>query len=312
MLARSLGLLSAALTVALCALAPAMASAAEEGGEEVSVQFAVPASHGYEILVLGTGFAENEIERREGPGEAVLYVAKGRHRVALYRTTALVTETSVEADFGALGRIDLDLAKTGKKGKARAPGGICGRDVIPYEKTTYHGVFEFHGEEGFADASASRIPVSPQPWVDLICANHYQVKWERGPDALGASLSYKRKAGTGGRVGLEVTKSRPGGRTLVTAGTLEKRDGVTIARQVEVLVGAGSFRYKRFLDRATVRPPGPFAGSATFRRHAKPQNRFLGNLTVDLPGRADVPLAGPGLHPTLVPASWSVQGPVFR
>lgn len=312
MLARCLGLVSAALALALCALLPAIGSAADEEAEEVSVQFAVPASHGYEILVFGTRFAENEIERREGPGEAVLYVAKGRHRIALYQTTATVTETSFEADFGTLGRIDLDLVKTGKKGKVRAPAGMCRGEVIPYEKTTYHGVFEFHGEEGFTEASATRIPVSPKAWADLICANHYQVSWERGADALGASLSAKRKGGIDGPVGLELTKSRPGGRTLVSASTSEERDGIAIGRLVEVVVGAGSFRYDRSLDRATVRLPAPFSGSATFRRHAKPQNRFLGDLTVDLPGRADVPLVRPGLRLTLVPARWSVQEPVFR
>lgn len=311
MLARCLGWGSAALVVALCALAPAAWAADEE--EEVSAQFAVPGTHGYKILVFGARFAENEIEGREGPGEVVLYVAKGQHRIAFYQTTAIVTETSFEADLGALGRIDLDLVKTGKRGKARAPLGACDGDVIPYEKTTYHGTFEFHGEEGFTEASATRIPVSPQPWIDLICANHYEVDREKlGSDALGANLSVKRKFGAHDLVGFELTKDRPGGRTLARAATTEERDGIAISRLVEVVVGAGSFRYDGSLDRATVRLPGPFTGSATFRRHAKPRNGFLGKLTVDLPGRADVPLAGPGLHPTLVPATWSVEPPEFR
>lgn len=85
----------------------------------------------------------------------------------------------------------------------------------------------------------------------------------------------------------------------------EKRGKIWIERDIETVVGAGAFRYDPRLRVATVSPPAPFDGSATFRREAPRRNRWTGNLTVDMPGRADTPLAEPGFRLSLVHASWS-------
>lgn len=64
----------------------------------------------------------------------------------------------------------------------------------------------------------------------------------------------------------------------------------------------GDFTYDRRLRTATVHPPAPFAGSARFDLGKKAGQRWGGDLTVDLPGRAGVPLTGPALRATLVPS----------
>jgi hypothetical protein len=53
----------------------------------------------------------------------------------------------------------------------------------------------------------------------------------------------------------------------------------------------------RFLGRVA-----PFAGSARFDLEAKAGRRWSGDLTVDMPGRADVSLTGPPLRASLSPS----------
>jgi hypothetical protein len=50
---------------------------------------------------------------------------------------------------------------------------------------------------------------------------------------------------------------------------------------------------------ATVEPPSPFTGSATFQRESKTDFSWAGNLAAELPGIGEVPLAGPNFESAL-------------
>lgn len=302
----------AAGVLVLCLLAPTAAWGGDEEPEEVSMHFSLRGSHGYRILVYATSYAEDEIERQEAPGEVSVFAIKGRQQFATYRAAATVTETGLEADLGTLGRIDLDLRMSGKEGRVRAPA-PCNGSTEGFEKGVYRGTFEFRGEEGFTNVRASRIPVSPQAIVNLICSNQFEVETEElPPGSSGAGLGIELPGRNGGRVAFEVTKSRPDGRTLVRAAVAEKRRGIEISRGVEFLSGDEAFSYDGALSAASVDLPTPFSGVATYRRDVAAARRWTGSLIVDLPGRAGLHLVRPRMKPTLVPAAWSVEPPEFR
>jgi hypothetical protein len=61
------------------------------------------------------------------------------------------------------------------------------------------------------------------------------------------------------------------------------------------------FSYDSRLRLALVTPPGPFSGTARFDGAAKGGQRWSGDLSVDMPGRSDVPLTGPLLRASLSP-----------
>lgn len=82
----------------------------------------------------------------------------------------------------------------------------------------------------------------------------------------------------------------------------EYSSGISIQRFTSQWVPGVAFRYDRRLRTATVRPPAPFAGSAKFDLGKKAGQRWSGDLTVDMPGRAGVPLTGPALRATLSPS----------
>jgi hypothetical protein len=274
-LGKRLGGVAAVLVLALCALPSSVALGGEGEDEGASTLFSVKASRGYEAVVSA------QSERDDGRGEVSILLFDRSHRhVAYYQGKGIVTDTTLKAEFGVLGRIDLTLRRSGKEGTVRAPA-PCNGSMGGYEKATYRGRFVFRGEEGFTTVRAKRIAVSPQGWANLVCSNHFEVESkELEPGAVGA--------------------------------TLAARYGITITRTVGFLADAASFDYDSSFSSASVDLPAPFSGSAVYRRDARPAERWVGNLSVDLPGRANVSLVRPDVGTTLLPAVWSVEGPEFE
>ena len=307
MLGRLLG--GVAVALVLAAWVPPATTLAVEEDESVSAVLSLKASHGYRLMVLADNDGDDPGQVQ---GNVIILAFNHRHkRSAAYLTKGVVTTEKLKVDLGKLGRIDLGLVKSGKEVKARAPA-PCNREMFEYEKTSYRGSFVFRGEAGYTSVRASRVPVSPQLWINLVCSNHFEVKAEELPPATrGARLGAELRGKGAGGTKFEVVRNRPGGRTLVSAVVSERRHGIAIARGTEFLTGGATFAYDSSLSTASVDLPAPFSGSASYRRDAKPSHRWEGNLTVDLPGRPNVPLVRPGLRPTLVPAIWSVEPPSF-
>ena len=101
---------------------------------------------------------------------------------------------------------------------------------------------------------------------------------------------------------LQANKNRPQARTRLEIESHVVQAGIAISRSRTVWVGADAFAFDPTLRTAALGPPAPFAGSAEFRRSASPSKRWGGDLSVDLPGRSDVPLTGPGVEATLARA----------
>jgi hypothetical protein len=94
-------------------------------------------------------------------------------------------------------------------------------------------------------------------------------------------------------------KSKPGlNGTSFSATIIESiQRGFAVFRSIQVTAGLTAFSdvssHGR-VDEATVTPPAPFSGSATYRRAvAKKSETWLGSLAGDFPGLGTVSLAGP-------------------
>lgn len=101
---------------------------------------------------------------------------------------------------------------------------------------------------------------------------------------------------------MSVSKSRPDAAARISVGVSEYNGGIAIERYTGLRMSSGCFTFDRRLRTATVRPPAPFAGVASFDRGKKAGQRWSGDLTVDMPGRANVPLTGTVLRAFLVPS----------
>jgi len=256
--------------------------------------FEVDASNGYSIFAVASN------QRADGRGEVVLIVS-GKHAGALYVAPAQLTATGLEADLGALGTISLEASPSGRKKSFRTR---CEEgSKVTYEPQLYRGSFEFHGEEGYTDA-ATATPRERIPHLYRSECGTYGSLEVGGGDVPGAGL---RLHSGRGKLKLDLTarKNGPGKRTRLQVGVEEERAGISISREASRWVGADAFTYDPLLRTAVLAPPAPFSGSGSFHRNAAAPNRWGGDLTVDLPGRSDIPLTGRSVKATIVSGCWS-------
>ena len=288
----------ALLAAAIVFLAVPTHSTATDSDLKYAYAFKLPASNGYEILA----FAANQ--RADGRGKIVLLVTHGREG-ATYVSPATLTATSIAADLGALGKVDLTVSSSGRTKRLRQK---CGDDprTVTYEPPNFSGSFEFHGEEGFTEAVSTAPREYTRFFSDLLCTGVASGEIG-GRDLPGARLRV-RSHRPGLRLDLRVNENHPGGRARFEVGVREKRGEVRISRETTVWLNADSFRFDPLLGSANVDPPAPFAGRASFHRRVAPARRWAGNLTVDLPGRSDLPLTGPGVTATLAHACFQGEG----
>lgn len=279
-----------ALVCAAALLAPAGAGALDSDLKHGAF-FRLDASNGYSILVLANS------ERLDGQGEIVLLVGR-KGASAIYQAPAVLTDTRIEADLGRLGRVSLDLVSTAKR-KVK-PG--CGKPrTETVELQTFEGVFRFRGEEAFTEVTATTLSEDPRLVSEFICGPRGSSGEITGLNLPGARLRLY-SGGESDRLSLQANKNRPRARSWFEVEAREARGRVSISRTIALRAGAAAFQYDPLLETAMLHPPAPFSGRANFYRRAAPENRWLGNLTVDLPGRSDVPLTATDAQLTLVPA----------
>lgn len=266
------------------------ARAATSTGPAPRAQLPVP--YGFRLQATNgyTLYAAAEPPRRGAQGSLLLIVA-ARGRQVTYKAPATITETSIDANLGEVGEISVDFQRSDRP--ASVP---CGKRKVSFDSGSWEGTIEFRGEEGFATAEATSAPGNIEYFLGGFCGGF--TSGSSGP-LKGAEL-WVRNPGLGPR--LSVYKHRPGAAALITARLSEYNGGIAIERATSAWMPGRDFSYDRRLRTAEVTPPAPFAGSARFDLDQKAGRRWSGDLTVDMPGRADVPLTGPLLRAYLAPS----------
>jgi hypothetical protein len=294
-LGRSIGVLALACVAFLLVSGPA---SAVDSDLKYAYAFKVEASNGYSIVA----YAGNE--RADGRGQIVLFVLRGDEG-AIYAAPALLTKTSLTADLGALGKVDLDVSPSGRTKRFRS---TCREEPesFTYEPPRYTGSFEFRGEEGYADAVSAAPSEFNRFFYEVGCVSTGGGE-SGGANTPGARLRLYERRGDF-RLMLQANKNGPRKRSRLEVEVHEKRGKVRIFRSTSVWLGTEAFRFDPALETATLDPPAPFSGRASFHRGAAPANRWSGDLAVDLPGRSDVPLTGTGVRATLIHSCWGEGG----
>jgi hypothetical protein len=124
-----------------------------------------------------------------------------------------------------------------------------------------------------------------------------------GGHSPGARLTAR---GSKGRFEFEAQKNSPSRPARFTASIRERRGSIRIERAIGTKTGPGAFDYDFPAGTATVSPPAPFGGEATFRRGPGKRASWHWDLTADFPGRVGVSLTDSGARASLVRA---VQNP---
>ncbi|HEX5711966.1 MAG TPA: hypothetical protein VFX85_01485 [Solirubrobacterales bacterium] len=285
------GIVGLALVCAVALLVPAGAGAVDSD-LKFAYAFKVEGSNGYSIIALAAN------ERADGRGEIVLFVTRKRES-AVYAAPALLTATSVRATLGALGRVSLAVTRSGRTKEQRFR---CGEELHTesYEPVSFSGSLEFRGEERYTEA-ASDAPTEVSRFFSRLGCGVSVGRIETAGRRLPGARLRARSLGDGPRFELQANKNRPNKRSRFEVDLREERGPISISRHTEVWLGSTAFQYDPLLETATLQPPAPFSGRANFYRRLAPENRWSGNLTVDLPGRSGLPLTGSRIQATLVP-----------
>jgi hypothetical protein len=276
------------LALALTLLLPGTVQGEET--EELSVAgLRLQASNGYEFFALTALPAAGE----EGEGKIALYLRRGRSAFVSYTAPATLSHTTIDADLGNLGRISVTRVPTGRTKKV--PQGCELKSKKRVEAERFEGIIEFHGEEGFTDVSATSTPLE----YATFCVSGEEGGRPPGKRLPGARLDVERRNDERPRLEFDAVQRRPGAKTLLSIEVEEDRGELDIYRAISTWASPDVLRFDPQLRTAALRPPAPYAGFGRFRSSAPLARQWTGNLTVDLPGRANVRLAGPGLWATL-------------
>jgi hypothetical protein len=286
--------LSVAAFVALAALTVGSAAAAVPPELPPSVQFRLQGTNGFEI----TGFAVSE-----GKGEAArlnLSVGK-RGEKADYLVRGSLSGGRMDFDLGGLGKLEAEIRPHARSSKVTLGCGVGSGKSVKVPTVELVGTLEFHGEEGFTEASAGALVADAVPLRDSFCSvGSAEISGEGLP---GTELQVDGPAGPH----LMIEQRRPGARIEYDA-WLEERleDGVGVSREVYGAAPSSAFRFDKKLSHATFDPGGQLIGSAKYTSRRLPtggrrgEGKFIGDLTANFPGRPDVPLAGPGFSAVIV------------
>jgi hypothetical protein len=208
----------------------------------------------------------------------------------------VVTETSIEADLGSVGSIDVDFVPSGT---ARNERGACGGKSVAFDSGRWEGVIVFDGEQGYSDAQVKSARGEGKLALSVLCSEAV------GPDGIGGNTpGALLTAHSKGRAKIEFAamKNSPSRPARFTASIAERRPGMEISRSIGVVGSPGAFAFDVPSGRATVEPPAPFRGIGNFRRSSGEGPTWDGDLTVDFPGHRNVALTGAGTKASLVRA----------
>lgn len=263
-------------------LAAPMAIAAEPAAEGIQGAFQLVGTHGYRLtgVIMTTGRSGTLLLYVQKKGETAKYIAHGE-----------ATTEGADFELGALGTVDVVLRKSGRMETVRLD---CGK-AFKAEAVEYVGRIEFHGEGGFTEATATSTPLAYKPLGELICSGG-TVSESIGGTGSGFKLRATKKSGPS----LVIQRNRAGDKVHYEARVKEKSGKVTVNRFAFGRLASGSLSVERGYEAVSFSGRGPFSGRATFAMTRPPRagtrdiGTWRGDLTVDLPGRPHLRLAGPG------------------
>jgi hypothetical protein len=266
-------------------LGPAIA----KGGKFViapsqTIEFQIKGSNGYSISVFGIG-------------KEVLLTARHGGSSASYSTRGLASPTRIKARFGHLGRVSVRFHSDSGPHLVPLPKGNCrGRGEI-VDRGHWVGRIEFEGEQAYTIVHASRARGKITKSLKQTCRGAGD--GGHGLNLRVTMLSAVSEAGGPVFTAFKITSSSyPAVDGSVFSATLFETRGrrLSVFRSISADAKVDAFAStgkKGHIESATVAPPAPFSGTATFQRTSGSKGTWSGSLVGDFLGRGEVALAGP-------------------
>jgi hypothetical protein len=238
--------------------------------------FRLPATNGYSAIVYG-------VAGKHHRGSSVTIVVYDRHSVSSYTADGRVRGGRMVADFGDFGTVDIRFHRSG----ARRLKDGCGGGPRPFVSGRFMGEVRFRFEGAYTQVRSTTVNAPPLYRPPNACEGVSIVKGGR----TGALLRVYSRFGQ-----IDVVQNRPHGRASVIATTETRHEGVEIEKTLELGASPSAFRWSTDMKHATLTPPPPFSGTATYAAFGGRVTHWEGNLRVEYPGWSQIPLTrGPSL-----------------
>jgi len=259
------------------------------------MEFQLPASNGYTLQV-----------KTEGALTHVSAWRGNREFATTYDVSESVDGPEIDADLGSLGEIHVRFNPSGALRTVRIGHSDC---RLPRQLGTFTGTISFRGESDYTSVDALSAPglVGATPrgrcGVATMSSGAPPARGRRAVErvwAVGDAILMSRSPfSSATQSSTLLLVSTYGGRTNCYVSRIELvGPKLAIFRRAGVTGASSTFSYTHTLRAATVAPPAPFAGEATYsaRRH-----RLSGDLSVQFPGLPPQPLTGPSFEAKLDP-----------
>jgi hypothetical protein len=257
-----------------------------------------PAERIRQLTIKGTHGFRITVTRISGRVELT---ASNGNTAAIYVVRSAKNPTDrIQATFPGLGEVSVRFDPSGRA--PRAPGGFCGSRPGFRQNGIFRGSIRFEGEQGFTRINVGSAPGSVFGSFKEVCKGSRGSDSEMPPDYL---LEEKARSRGGTTVFVAMKSSdalSPDPSARYFASHWERQYGMLSVRVASAqadrdtfATGGSPFRP----ESATLTPPAPFSGTASFQASPGALAKWEGTLAVELPGIGTVPLTGPQFRPKL-------------
>jgi hypothetical protein len=256
-----------------------------------------PAERQSQLTVQGARGFQITVTRIAGRVE--LTASNGRSAAIYIVRPPKAAADVIEATFPGLGEVSVRFHPSGR---VRYEPPFCGGRAPTRQAGIFRGEIKFEGEQGFTRIGVGRAGGFVYRSFKESCKGPGQ-----GHSATPPTYSLIERARLEGRtIVFAATKSPDGppfaGPANYFASQWERRAGMTAIRVASASAGSNTFAIAGSPtqpESATVRPPSPFSGTASFNASPGSRAEWEGTLAVDLPGVGTVQLTGPPFRPEL-------------
>ncbi len=288
-------LLASATAIALLLVAAPAPAASPETGTIVNVELKLKASNGLraQLETVDDGTVTLELRRKD--------------RLVSYEVKGEVTKEGLKVRFGRLGLIDVAFTPT-RTLSSTEPSEGCTGEPRTLREGTFAGTIDFTGERKYVRIKAPQVegsmsvisqwqcPEEPTPFTPT--ARPLALS-SRSEEKAASLVAFGTRCRCTFAAGLHFSKGKA--RSIFYGFKGERREGMEILRGTIARAGASAFVFDLAAGTATVRPPFPFRGKATFK--GGPGDRPLWRSTIRMPflGAASINPQGPDLFVDLDP-----------
>jgi hypothetical protein len=278
------GTLTAAALVLLASTA-GTASATPGVSEDVIPSpggVAVHGTHGFDLIV-------NTFPATRGRSARVVVSADREADLIQYTAPASLAGEGIHASLGRFGRIDLRWVPDGRLGEVTYSCHGHGRQGhFLFDRGAYVGTLRFRGGNGFTAVRAHRVEWRRSWYRSLTtCRREASESISRPGKILRAAVDDRDP-----RAGLLAYQPKPGAAVDYEAFDRQDVGPIKIERYAWTHGGPRTLTSSKDFSAATIEPPAPFSGTATFARTEHAHGTWLGDLTAEFADGSVVPMAG--------------------